>query len=52
MKKTTIILTLTKTTKGTYVFSNDQKGINWYIPKAMFDGEPPKEMKVTLEENK
>jgi hypothetical protein len=48
--KVTVVLSLKKSTKGTHVYGNEDKGIpNLYFPKEMFDGEAPKTISMTLE---
>lgn len=53
MKKVEIILTLKKSTKGTHVYGNDDSAIpSVYIQKHVFDGQPPQQIVITIEEKK
>ena len=46
-----VILTYTKSTKGTHVFANEEEALSIYLRKddKFFEGELPLKLKVTFE---
>jgi len=51
--ETKIVMTLKKSTKGTHVYANEDKGVSGvYIPKEFLPDEAPKTILLTLSEDK
>ena len=51
--ETKVIMTLKKTTKGTYVYANEDKGFSGvYIPKELLPPDAPATIMLTLSEVK
>lgn len=52
MEQLELTLTLSKTTKGTHVYANEDKGITGiYLPKLLFGAaaaNPPAKIKITI----
>jgi hypothetical protein len=46
-----IPLTLSKSTKGTHVYGNEEKGLSFYFPKELFTDKnnPPQEVLISVE---